>query len=250
MKPKDIIKNMIRTRLCVWLMTFGLRLVFFSWWRSMRVIDHDSPVLPEGGAIYLGWHENISILTLLMYEEVKRRGLPERGCHLYGLSSSHPDSRLIVSIYRHYGYNAVYGSSRRGGSAAVLELINLIKKGNSAMVTPDGPKGPRREVKEGGIYIAMKTGAPLVPIGMAVAKKKVFHKTWDKMCLPRIAWRNHVHVVWGAPIIVTETITPQNRASILQKLSKQAQQEMDRCTAIAEAYIQADKRDAGNLKAG
>ncbi|MCH9852486.1 MAG: DUF374 domain-containing protein [Alphaproteobacteria bacterium] len=246
MKSKDIIKKILRTRLFVWLLTLILRVIFFIWWRSMRVIDHDSPVLPEGGAIYLGWHENISILTLLMYEEVKRRGLPERGCELYGLSSAHPDSKLIVGIYRRYGYNAVYGSSRRGGSTAVLELINLVKKGNSAMVTPDGPKGPRREVKEGGIYIAMKAGAPLVPIGMAVAKKRVFDKTWDKMCLPRMVWRNHVHVVWGKPIMANETITPQNRAAILQKLSKQAQQELDRCTAIAEAYLQAENSDAAD----
>ncbi len=237
MKLKDMKKKFTRSRFGVWVMTLGLRVLFYSWWRSMRVINHDSQSLPEGGAIYMGWHENISILTLLMYEEVKRQGLPERGCELYGLSSAHPDSRLIVGVYRRYGYNAVYGSSRRGGSAAVLELINLIKKGNSAMVTPDGPKGPRREAKEGGVYIAIKTGAPLVPIGMAVAKKRVFHKTWDKMCAPRIAFSNHVHVVWGKPIFVTETVTPQNRAAILQKLTKQTQEEMDRCTAQAEEYL-------------
>ncbi len=245
MKLKDYRKKILRTLPFRVLNTLLLRIAFFIWWQGMRFTDHDYPELANHNSIiYIGWHENIITLVLSTRREIKNRHYKKHGYKLYGLSSSHPDSKLLSGVYRRYGLDTVYGSSRRGGSTAVIELIGLLKKGNSTVISPDGPRGPRREMKEGALYIAMKTGSPIVPLGIAITKEIRMHKSWDNMCLPKLVWRNHMHVVWGKPLIPTDKITPQNRSQILQKLNDDAQKELDNCTKQAEEYALAEQKGA------
>jgi lysophospholipid acyltransferase (LPLAT)-like uncharacterized protein len=66
-------------------------------------------------------------------------------------------------------------------------------------ITPDGPRGPRRQLKPGVVMIASQSGLPIVPVGIGLVKAWRF-ASWDRFALP-IPGSTMVGVV-GAPIIV------------------------------------------------
>ena len=50
-------------------------------------------------------------------------------------------------------------------------MMRAARNGSNIVFTPDGPKGPRRVVKEGVIYAAQATALPIVPFAFAAKKK-------------------------------------------------------------------------------
>ncbi|MCS7272394.1 MAG: hypothetical protein NZ703_15025, partial [Gemmataceae bacterium] len=51
-------------------------------------------------------------------------------------------------------------------------------------LTPDGPRGPRRHVQPGIVYLAARTGWPIVPIGVGFQKAWRM-RSWDCFAVPR-----------------------------------------------------------------
>ncbi|MDT7041815.1 lysophospholipid acyltransferase family protein [Candidatus Nitronereus thalassa] len=99
------------------------------------------------------------------------------------LISQHRDGELICGIMKQFGFGAVRGSTTRGGSVALRQLIRLGKSGADLVVTPDGPKGPRHVVQKGVIQLAQATGLPIVPLTFACSKKKSFRVGINSCCL-------------------------------------------------------------------
>lgn len=90
---------------------------------------------------------------------------------------------------------AAYSMSFRRGSTirvphdskdrALKMLINRLKlKKDVPIVTPDGPKGPKYEVKPGIVLAAKETGAALIPFTWR-AKSYFQLGTWDKLRIPK-----------------------------------------------------------------
>lgn len=91
------------------------------------------------------------------------------------------------------------GSSTRGGVRAYLQLLQLLSKGSSVCITPDGPRGPAREVKSGIVHLAQRSGCLLVPMGLAVSRQRRL-RSWDRTLLPLPFGR--VVITLGEPIVV------------------------------------------------
>jgi hypothetical protein len=79
---------------------------------------------------------------------------------------------------------ACRGSSSRGAVKAALELLESLNEGFDVAVTCDGPKGPARQVKNGILYLAQKTGLPIVPIANALSRKFEIARAWDRFQVP------------------------------------------------------------------
>lgn len=94
------------------------------------------------------------------------------------------DGELVARVLHLYGAETARGSSTRGGEIAVRELLRDAREGKSLAVTPDGPKGPPRMVKEGVIFIAKATGLPIVPFAFAAKKKSCCDRgiAWSCRC--------------------------------------------------------------------
>src|SRR5260370_36744992 len=99
--------------------------------------------------IYAFWHEAI------LFPAATR-------AKIHILISQHADGELIARMCRHLGHGVVRGSSTRRGGIALPELLRCSKRSHLA-VTPDGPRGPRRQVKMGAIFLASLTGPPILP---------------------------------------------------------------------------------------
>lgn len=109
------------------------------------------------------------------------------------------DGEIVAAVVERFGVEAARGSSNKGGSVALREILREAHEGRNIAFTPDGPKGPRRIVKEGVVYAAKITGLPIVPFHFtAKAKKRL--RSWDQMILPRPFTRGVF--AYGQPIIV------------------------------------------------
>ena len=97
--------------------------------------------------------------------------LAYRGQGIHILISRHRDGELISQIMSRFGYHSVRGSSTRGGTSALRQLIKLGRSGVDIAITPDGPKGPRYVAQPGAIQIAKATGLPILPLTFSCSKK-------------------------------------------------------------------------------
>jgi lysophospholipid acyltransferase (LPLAT)-like uncharacterized protein len=125
----------------------------------------------DGRYVYAFWHENI-LMPAYLYN----------GLDVWALVSQHADGELFAELCRHLRIRTVRGSSTRGGVQAVRNMLRIGRTGGLAL-TPDGPRGPRRQVQLGLIYLAAKTGLPIVPLGMAYQRAWRLH-SWDRFAVP------------------------------------------------------------------
>jgi lysophospholipid acyltransferase (LPLAT)-like uncharacterized protein len=132
------------------------------------------PVHPayRGAKIYVFWHENI-LLPLYL-----------RGhSNISMLLSRHQDANILDRVARMMGFGVVRGSTFHGGSAALRELAARAAEGNLT-ITPDGPRGPRRQLAAGCVFLASTLGIPLVAMGLGYERPWRLG-TWDRFAIPR-----------------------------------------------------------------
>jgi lysophospholipid acyltransferase (LPLAT)-like uncharacterized protein len=195
-------KLKIEGRLARWLVAFGFRLLQLLG-RTLRFeIDDRAGVVGRPlTRNYIGalWHNRLLIFPLVL-----RRFFPER--RGAALISASRDGDLLADAVQRFGYDAVRGSSSRMGASAILQLGEVLASGGDVVITPDGPRGPAYELGPGIIFLAQKTGAPVVPVDMEYSSCWRI-KSWDRFIVPRLFAK--VRVIIGAPHRVRSTSTPE-----------------------------------------
>ena len=147
-----------------WMGTLDLR--FFA------TSDMEHPRRSARPLLYLFWHENL-LLPAYTHASMK---IPV-------LVSHHRDGELIAQVVRLLRGRTVRGSTTHGGAAAMRELVRHGRLRHLAM-TPDGPKGPRRMLQDGCVYLASRTGMGIVPVGCAY-RSCWRMRSWDRFAVPR-----------------------------------------------------------------
>jgi lysophospholipid acyltransferase (LPLAT)-like uncharacterized protein len=109
---------------------------------------------------------------------------PRHGERVSALVSMSKDGTILASVLEHWGYTLIRGSSHIGGKEALQSMVDAAASGSSLCVTPDGPTGPRHVMKPGAVLTAQRAGVPIVIVGIAVARKKVLTRSWDKFEVP------------------------------------------------------------------
>jgi len=124
-------------------------------------------------AIGIFWHDQLLLMA---------KSFPGRKAKI--LISSSKDGEIIARTIRYFGFQTVRGSSTRGGNAALKEMITLLAQGSfDLVITPDGPKGPRHQIKPGVVRLARVTGRPVFPLVFACSRGYRFN-SWDRFLLP------------------------------------------------------------------
>ena len=203
-----------------------------AWMRTLdyKVAYYDptvDPVKPDwrGRAIYIFWHEYILFPLYL------------RGhCNLAMLLSRHRDADLLVRVAMHMGFDHVRGSTARRGEAAIR---GLLAKGQSMnlTITPDGPRGPRRVMAPGAVYLASKLGLPLVLMGYGYNRPWRL-RSWDKFAVPRPCSR--ARAVISPPIDIPPDLSRED----VEYFRDRADKLLDRLTLEAEAWAELGTRKA------
>jgi|TARA_B100000809_G_C15035740_1_gene493698 lysophospholipid acyltransferase (LPLAT)-like uncharacterized protein len=145
------------------------------------------------------------------------------------LISTHSDGQLLSKTVKHFNIETITGSSSKGGSEAIRNIIKSLKSGISIGMTPDGPRGPRMKVNSAIIKIASLTGHKIVPLSYSV-KKKFFLNSWDKFLVALPFGKGCF--VWGKPIKIKKNISTNEDL----KLSKRLENNLLKLTKKADLY--------------
>ncbi|HEX4285670.1 MAG TPA: lysophospholipid acyltransferase family protein [Terracidiphilus sp.] len=141
-----------------------------------------------GAQIYCFWHQ--CVLPCAFYY---------RGSGAVILISQSFDGELITRILRLFGFDAVRGSSSRGGREGILGLARVIESGQTAIFTADGPRGPIYQTKKGPIKLAQRTGAPIGAFHLEPKFARTIN-SWDRFLVPLpftricVSWAQWTHV--------------------------------------------------------
>ncbi len=190
------------------------------------------PVDPRwrGQKIYIFWHENILAPLYL-------RG----NCNLSMLLSRHRDADILLETARHLGFEFVRGSTFGGGATALRELERRGRHMNLA-ITPDGPRGPRRVLAQGPIYLSSRLGMPLVAMGFGYDSPWRL-PTWDRFAIPKPYSRSCG--VIGPPIVVPPKLDREGVEHYRLKVERL----LNRLTLEAEAWATARTPKVGEVVA-
>lgn len=144
-----------------------LRFEVYGWedWEAARKLGK--------GLIYTFWHREIFAATWFW----RQRGIVV-------MTSQNFDGEYIARIIERHGYGAARGSSSRGATRALVEMIRCLRKGADTAFTIDGPRGPRFVAKPGSVLLAKPTGAAILCFHIALKKAYVFRKSWDQTQIP------------------------------------------------------------------
>ncbi|MFK7737623.1 MAG: lysophospholipid acyltransferase family protein [Pirellulaceae bacterium] len=126
-----------------------------------------------GPVIFVFWHEYIPFPVYTRPH-----------CRLAMLLSQHQDAEILSHIASFAGLSTVRGSTNRGGTNALRELLEK-GRGLNLAITPDGPRGPRRRLAQGCIYVASRLQIPIVPVGFGFDRPWRNNRSWDKFAIPR-----------------------------------------------------------------
>ncbi|MEY2561322.1 MAG: hypothetical protein QOG51_1737 [Verrucomicrobiota bacterium] len=170
---------------------FGL---YRLWARTLRLQLEDPhdviSFVRKQPVIFAIWHNR-----LLMLPRVFDPSFPTR--QSYGLISASRDGDLIAIFIERSGYGTIRGSSSRKGVIALRQLVETLAAGGNVLVTPDGPRGPVYQASQGVVFLAQKSGAPVVPIHMEYSSCWRL-KSWDRFVVPRPFAT--LRAIFGAPI--------------------------------------------------
>lgn len=151
-----------------------------------------------------------------------------RGERISVLVSQSKDGELIARTVAHLGIDSSRGSSSRGGIAGMRSLLRKAAEGWDIAFTPDGPRGPLREVQPGVILAAAATGLPILPVAIAASRAKLL-RSWDRFLVPLPF--STVHIVYGEPLIV-------ERRGDLEAAAAELKRRLEGVEEAAEALVQ------------
>jgi lysophospholipid acyltransferase (LPLAT)-like uncharacterized protein len=137
-----------------------------------------------------------------------------RGKRISVLVSQSTDGELIARTVDRLGIDSSRGSSSRGGAAGMRSILRKAAEGWDIAFTPDGPRGPLREVQPGVILAAAATGLPIQPVALAATRKKEL-RSWDRFVVPKPF--STVHFVYGEPLEVERRGDPAAAAAELKR---------------------------------
>jgi lysophospholipid acyltransferase (LPLAT)-like uncharacterized protein len=197
----------------------GIRALF----RTVRLRLHEetpgtNPYVkgPRERFLYCVWHDSMVIPVFA--------GKPSSAA---ALTSRHADGSFVAQVLRRVGMSTVRGSTNHIGPGAMRELMRVVEDKDLA-ITPDGPRGPRRQVTRGIAFLASRSGHAIVPTAAACVRCWKIRGSWTDLVIPKPFTK--VFLLGGEPI----RIPPALAFDELQPYVDQIQAAMDRLNEEAE----------------
>src|SRR5918912_2278352 len=179
----------LRHLLC-WVIQLYIRFVYRTNRWTVEGSDIPRRLRDEGRSFILAfWHGRLLMIPMAW----------QRLAPMHMLISSHRDGLIIADAVTYFGVNSIAGSTRRGGSAALRQMLKQLAAGDCVGITPDGPRGPAMQASLGIVNVARLARVPIVPVVFATSRCRVL-RSWDRFHLARPFGRGVF--IWGKPIEV------------------------------------------------
>jgi len=175
-------------------------------WENWEATTRDGQI-----TIYTFWHNRVFLAT---YFWRRRR--------IVVMTSRSFDGEYIARFIQRFGYGAARGSSTRGATGAVVEMVRLMRAGFPTAFTIDGPRGPKYIAKMGAVLLAKKTGNPILPFTVTAERFREAKRSWDGFQVPKLFTRARVDI--APPIFVPadadENLLEAKRAELQRTLDQ------------------------------
>lgn len=199
----------------------GLSRILF-WTCKIVVIEKVPGVSPyepveDQRYLYCNWHDGILGAIFCGYAK-----------SMAALTSRHSDGDYVADIMRIVGIHPVRGSSSRGGATAVKKMLEMASEYRITIAT-DGPRGPRRVVKSGILFLASHSNRKIVPVAFSAKRAWRPWAKWTDLVIPKPF--TTVYAIGGEPMSVPQGLARNE----LEHFRGQLQQRMDELTQEAES---------------
>ncbi len=190
--------------------------ILYSVFKTLKRDLHTSTVNPYNSVgdqryLFSIWHDSAIIAAFA-----------DKHNRTVALTSRHRDGSFVESIIGGLGVKSVRGSTGRSGQRAARKLLEVAKQ-KDIVITPDGPRGPRRTMSRGIVYLSSRAGNPIVPTAFACENSWEIKSSWTTHSIPKPFSR--VVLLAGNPIAVPADISTEG-LEFYQHLAQQAMDEL------------------------
>lgn len=176
-KLKKFYKSKFVINLAGFLIAQYIRLIRLT--MSTKIVGFENfEAANKGGAqsiIFCLWHGRLLMMPTLVPKTHK----------LSVLASRHTDGQLLSGVQKSFNIGTIAGSTSKGGSSAIREMLRVVERKELIGITPDGPRGPARKVGGLSIEIAKKLDIPIIPVTFSCSRYKTVN-SWDKLMIPKL----------------------------------------------------------------
>jgi lysophospholipid acyltransferase (LPLAT)-like uncharacterized protein len=187
-------------------------------WRVEGLHHYDTIVASGRQPVMAFWHGRILPATYYF----RRRGIVV-------ITSENFDGEWIARIIERFGFGTARGSTSRGGMRAMLQLVRDMEQGKPAGFTLDGPRGPARVAQPGAIWLAQRTGNPVLPFHLEASAHWTM-KSWDRTQIPKPF--STVALVVGEPLEVPRSASEEQLESARKELERRLSALEERASSI------------------
>ena len=197
---------------------FGFGFLLYAYFLLQRLtvaveVEGKENLTADSNYIFCQWHDSVPLAFQINVPRL--RSYMRQRPHAW---MQHP-SWYMKPIHVLLGLigveKIVLGSTGHRGRQAADELVELLRRGYSTVVLPDGPGGPPRMLKRGVLHMALQSRVLIVPLRVT-ASRYVRSKSWDRKRHPLPFSRVKLHV--AAPIRVTEGTFQEAELELIRAL--------------------------------
>lgn len=150
-----------------------------------HIRDAEAMARQGRGSLFLVWHGSLIIPAILTRD---------RGYSV--LISPSADGGMAAAAMQTLGWQVQRGSPFAGGAMGARGILRILRTGAVVAITPDGPRGPARELPDNLLRLVQSANCDIYPVGAATGGAQL--KTWDKLKVPTPFSR--AAMVVGAPL--------------------------------------------------
>jgi len=174
--------------------------------RTLKIEIVNEKSLQSGNFVLMFWHGKMLAGWWL-----------GRNKNFYAVVSQSKDGEILSRLLKRWNYRLIRGSSSKDSKEVMREMVDALKNNFSLAITPDGPRGPREEMKIGGLIAAVRAQKPVVLCGIVYEKKKIFN-SWDKFELPKFF--SKVKIRLSEPMLFPMGLANEEYENIRKELEK------------------------------
>lgn len=174
--------------------------------RTLKIEIVNEKSLQSGNFVLMFWHGKMLAGWWL-----------GRNKNFCAVVSQSKDGEILSRLLKRWNYRLIRGSSSKDSKEVMREMVEALKNNFSLAITPDGPRGPREEMKIGGLIAAVRAQKPVVLCGIVYEKKKIFN-SWDKFELPKFF--SKVKIRLSEPMLFPMGLDSEEYENIRKELEK------------------------------
>src|SRR3972149_7060837 len=148
-----------------------LRLLFFTYRLEIKTISGKKINIHEPQGIFYFWHQHI-LSGMFFFFKQRAQG----AC----VVSPSGDGKFAGFICEKLGFTVLYGSGHKASITVTRQALAALKTTGRLCLVGDGSRGPAKQLQPGLLFLAKKSGQPLVFVDCQPARAVTVKKSWDQ----------------------------------------------------------------------